>query len=241
MSLPFPAEQVTSSKAIPLSTTSVRKPPRQPLLWAALAYGAGITVGAYAWRPPLWWVVAALGFLGASGYYVRRRVWAALALALGACFFTGALAIQATMSCSPIDDGALAFADGEEVIVTGHVTHEGEIRDAGFGGWRQSVDVETEQVSSSEKTTPVRVGVRVGIYEKESDQELDESGARMPMRIFRYGERLRFPAKLRAPRNFRNPGAFDYRGYISRTTVLVCWRLPGTQRSRRCTDLLAIA
>jgi competence protein ComEC len=212
---------VTSPKAIPLSTTSVRKPPRQPLLWAVLAYGAGITVGSYAWRPPLWWVVAALVFLGAGAYYVRRRVWAAFGLALGACFFTAALAMQASMSCSKIDDGALALADGEEVIVTGHVKHEGEIREARFGGWRQSVDVETEQASSGEKTIPVRAGVRVGIYEKESAQESDKSGARMPMRIFRYRERLRFAARLRAPRNFRNPGAFDYRGYLADHGIVV--------------------
>lgn len=221
MDLPFPAEEVTSTKAIPLSKTPARNPPRQPLLWAALAYGAGIAVGSYAWRPPLWWVVATLAFLGAGAYYVRRRVWAAFALALGACFFTGALAIQASTARTPTDDGVLAFADGEEVAVTAHVTHEGEIRDAGFGGWRQSVDVETEQVSSGEKTMPVRVGVRVGIYEKESDQELDESGVRMPMRNFRYGERLRFAAKLRAPRNFRNPGAFDYRGYLADHGIVV--------------------
>jgi Domain of unknown function (DUF4131) len=35
------------------------------------------------------------------------------------------------------------------------------------------------------------------------------------MRAYHYGERLRFMAKLRAPRNFRNPGAFDYRGYLA--------------------------
>jgi len=35
------------------------------------------------------------------------------------------------------------------------------------------------------------------------------------MRVFHYGERLRFAAKLRAPRNFRNPGAFDYRRYLA--------------------------
>ena len=221
MDLPFPAEEVTSTKAIPLSKTPARNPPRQPLLWAALAYGAGITVGSYAWRPPLWWVVATLAFLGAGAYYVRRRVWAALALALGACFFTGALAIQASTARAPTDDGVLAFADGGEVAVTAHVTHEGEIREAGFGGWRQSVDVETEEVTSGEKTFPARTGMRIGIYEKESAQELDESGARLPMRIFRYGERVRFAAKLRAPRNFRNPGAFDYHGYLADHGIVV--------------------
>jgi competence protein ComEC len=34
------------------------------------------------------------------------------------------------------------------------------------------------------------------------------------MRLFRYGERLRFITKLNAPRNFGNPGAFDYVGYL---------------------------
>jgi competence protein ComEC len=32
---------------------------------------------------------------------------------------------------------------------------------------------------------------------------------------FHYGERLGFSAKLKLPRNFRNPGAFDYQGYLA--------------------------
>jgi Domain of unknown function (DUF4131) len=189
-------------------------------------------VGAYAWRPPLWWVLATLGFLAAGAYYVSRRVWLAFALGLGALFFTGALAIQASTARGPSDDGALAFADGEEVVVTAHVTHEGQIREAGFGGSRQSVDVETEDLTNGDRRLVVRAGLRLGIYAKESDQEYDESGARMPMRMFRYGERLRFPAKLRAPRNFRNPGAFDYRGTL-RTTESSC-SLPAKSQEWRC-------
>jgi len=50
-------------------------------------------------------------------------------------------------------------------------------------------------------------GVRVSIYQKESTNSKEA----VPMRLFSYGERLRFPAKLVAPRNFGNPGAFDYR------------------------------
>jgi competence protein ComEC len=33
--------------------------------------------------------------------------------------------------------------------------------------------------------------------------------------LFRYGERLRFLSKLNPPRNFRNPGAFDYESYLA--------------------------
>ncbi len=39
---------------------------------------------------------------------------------------------------------------------------------------------------------------------------------RRRVRLFTYGERLRFPAKISLPRNYRNPGAFDYQGYLVR-------------------------
>lgn len=212
---------MSSKRAIPPSLIPARRPPRQPLLWAALAYGSGIVAGGYAWRPPLWWVAAALGFLGAAEYFVRRRVWLAFSLALGVLFFTGALAIQLRTSQALSDNGLLAFGDGEEVFVTGHVTHEGAIREADFGGLRQSVDIETEEVARGGKTLVVRAGLRLGIYGKESEQEYDKSGTLVPMRVFRYGERVRFPAKLRAPRNFRNPGAFDYRGYLTDQGIVI--------------------
>ncbi len=35
------------------------------------------------------------------------------------------------------------------------------------------------------------------------------------MPVFHYGERIRFAAKIKLPRNFRNPGAFDYEGYLA--------------------------
>ncbi len=177
--------------------------------------------GTYAWRPPLWWVVAALGFLGAGAYFVRRRIWLAFPLALGVLFFTGAFAIQQRTSQAQSDNRVLAFAEGEEVLVTGHVKHEGETREAGFGGLRQSVDIETEEVTRGANTLTARDGLRLAVYAKESDQEYDESGTLVPMLTFRYGERLRFPAKLRAPRNFRNPGAFDYRGYLREHGIVV--------------------
>ena len=35
------------------------------------------------------------------------------------------------------------------------------------------------------------------------------------MRLLHYGERIRFSARLKPARNFRNPGAFDYQGYLA--------------------------
>jgi competence protein ComEC len=41
-----------------------------------------------------------------------------------------------------------------------------------------------------------------------------------PPHLFRYGERLRFPTKLYPPHNFRNPGAFDYTGYLAENGIV---------------------
>src|SRR5215469_14470643 len=70
-------------------------------------------------------------------------------------------------------------------------------------------------------THPIHAGLRRGIYTKASDPEYEEDGASSPMRSFRYGERLRFPVKLRTPRNFPNPGAFDYQGYLADNGIVV--------------------
>jgi competence protein ComEC len=204
---------VSPAKAISFFS-QVRKPPRQPVLWAALAYGAGIVYGVYAWRPPLWWVVAALTFILGGLYFARRRWWLGFPCALLALCAVGALTIQLRLAHEPADEGVLALAGDKEARVTAHVIHGGEIRQAASGELRQSVEVETEEVSTGDQTLVVRAGLRLGIYAKEPAQEYDE-GVPVSMRVYHYGERVRFAAKLRAPRNFRNPGAFDYRGYLA--------------------------
>src|SRR5215472_5872646 len=130
------------------------KPPPRPLFWAALAFGAGIAVGEYAWRLVLWWVLAAPAFLGAAGFFARRRIWLAFPLALGSLFFVGALEIQLRNTQQLPSAEILAFADGSETIVTAHVTHEGEIREGSYGGSRPSIDVETEQIEAGGATHP---------------------------------------------------------------------------------------
>jgi competence protein ComEC len=169
--------------------------------------------------------MAAAGFLAAGAYFARRRVGLGFALALGALFLVGALAIQLRNAEQAREAGTAdamigAFADGQETMVTAHVTRQGEIRASGFGGWRQSIDLETEEIGAGAEARLAHAGLRLGIYTKESDPAYSDAGQEdaaenTPMRVFRYGERLRFPAKLREPRNFGNPGAFDYRGYLA--------------------------
>ena len=162
--------------------SNIRKPTRQPIMWAALAYASGIVCGVYEWRPEMWWVAAATAFVLAALYFARRRWWLGFPLALGALVFAGALAIQLRNACVTGNDGLQAFATGEQVTVTAHVTHGGETPPAGPGGVRQMIDVETEEVSTEEQTKAVLAGMRVNIYARELEREYDD-GTPVPMRV----------------------------------------------------------
>ena len=182
-------------------------PPRQPMLWAALSYSAGIVTGVHAWRPASWWVAAAVAFLAAGLFFVSRRKWLGVSLALGAFFLAGALQIQLRGPTDALDPSLQPF-DGELVVMTAHVTRDGKFREGAPNEIRQSLDVETEEiVAQNRQPIPVHSGVRLGIY---STRPGDVS-----QRPFHYGERLRLPVKLKLPHNFRNPGAFDYQGYLA--------------------------
>lgn len=164
--------------------------------------------------------------MAAGAFYARRRWWLGFPLALGALFFVGALAIQLRNSETRPGTEILTTADGTEVLVTAHVVREGEIREAGYGGLRETLDLETEEIASDQGTHRVSAGLRLSIYSDETQHASTDETA--TARIHRYGERLRFPAKLHPPRNFRNPGAFDYEAYLAEKGILVL----GSTKSR---------
>jgi competence protein ComEC len=186
------------------------------LLWAALAFATGIVTGIHAWRPSLWWVIAWIAFTVSAAYLLRRRRQLAWIVALGALFLLGALIVQVR---GPDDTGNSAwppFADGTEVTVIAHVVEEGTLQEDSSGSVRQRIDVETEQLTRGDKTLGVRAGLRINIYQQ-TPKEASSDAA--PMHLFHYGECLRFPAKLSVPRNYRNPGAFDYAGYLAENGI----------------------
>jgi competence protein ComEC len=217
------------------------KPTRQPMMWAAMAYAAGIVAGVYLWRPMLWWVVAAVAFVLAAAYFAGRRCGLGWALALGAFFLTGALYIQAREAAprtfptlsqktrqgwgNPSESGIRPYADGQELQITAHVTRDGRWQRAGPDEMRQMLDVETEEIKTARgEIVAVESGVRVSCYSRRSGAEesvseqnsVENAGdASAPPASFHYGQRIRFVAKVKLPRNFRNPGAFDYRGYLA--------------------------
>lgn len=223
------------------------KTSRQPMFWGAVAYSAGIIAGFYLWRPTLWWLVACAVFLAAGAYFVSRRSGFAWLLALGAVFFAGALHIQVSQSSTRFDTAIQRHADRRELQITAHVIGDSRIQPAGLGEIRQRIDVEIEEISeAAAPPIPIHSCVRLSIYQSHTRGDPHEgfdsvSGALdSAMPVFHYGDRIRFFAKLTAPRNFRNPGAFDYRGYLADhgiaalglTKIEDIERLPGFSGSR---------
>lgn len=213
--------------------THDRKPPRQPLFWAAVAFSLGLWIGASAWRPPSWWLIAIVAFVGSASYFLSKRAWLGKALTLGAWFLLGAFLIQ--IRGQHLGDSRIfSVADGGAVTLTGRVMREGYARASGPRSIQESIDVETEAIASAGESWPVRAGVRLTIYDKvETDRVLGPSGHRMiegqgflgfndqisqwaddPILSLTYGTRLKIRAKLHPARNYRNPGAFDYEGYL---------------------------
>jgi competence protein ComEC len=193
-------------------TVRVPRPPtRQPLLWAALVYAGGIFVGHYAWRPPLWWLIAGLVFGCSAVYFLRRRARIGIALALSSLFVFGALAIQSGGPASDeIADASLG--DGQDVVVTAHVVREGSLLRKSFGDVQQKLDLTAEQIDIDGRALVSHPGIRASFYSKGNSPAVHD---------FHYGERIRFPTKLYRPHNFRNPGAFDYAGYLVENGIAV--------------------
>ncbi|HUE31215.1 MAG TPA: ComEC/Rec2 family competence protein, partial [Verrucomicrobiae bacterium] len=180
-------------------------------------------IGAAAWAPPpaalLMAPAVAIVLWLATGRR-RKLAWAALAVAamvLGAARMRGVAA--------PI----LPAAHVARLRLPLATTLEGRIvaapeRHAG----RTVLLVEAAAVGRGAGRRPACGLVRLAI--------------RHPARRWRYGERLRVETRLRAPRNFENPGRFDYAGHLARQGVLVtasAWngdlveRLPGRARGLR--------
>ena len=154
----------------------------------------------------------------------------AFALALLAVVPLGGFYLQARDAAQPtIAQNLQPFATGQdEVEVTAYVIREGLVRDGRYGGKQESVDVKTEQLQLGDRVLDAAVGIRLTIYSKQTEEDdARDAGVESPLRVYTYGQRLRFTAKLRMPRNYRNPGAMDMAGYLASQGI----RLTGSARA----------
>ena len=186
------------------------KPPRAPLFLAALVFSPGILFARYCSRPSAWIIGAVAAFtVGAIFFLARRREHVAYALALLIVTSLGFLAFETSELAEAAGAHAAnlaRFTTGEEIIVTAHVIKSPP--SFGPAAERTVVDVETESLEDDRGAASLQSGIRLSIYRHDGNVE-DEDQEQFPLV---YGDRVRFVAKLREPRNFGNPKAWDYAG-----------------------------
>lgn len=151
----------------------------------------------------------------------------ATGLALAAFAFAGAFAVECRTNQQATENEI--WLGDNEAVVTAHVIAEGNLESDGYGSTRQQIDVAIEQVESGGQRTTTSFGVRLNIYSKveksDASDDIDSANqefapVRTGMRLLHFGERIRFTTALIAPRNFRNPGAFDYAGYLREQSIV---------------------
>ena len=188
--------------------------PRAPLALAAAAFACGIWLAAYSQSSPAgWgWATAALALCAIIAVAIRSlrpaELAAVLALVCAGAFARIAMPVPRLVVPPPeffrVDPDS--FRE-EKVEIIAHVTNDGAL--LAIDESRERFEMETESIELDGEKFLQPVGVRATIY---ASKALPEGAEPTPMRV--YGQRIHLLAHLRLPRNFGNPGAFDYEGYL---------------------------
>src|SRR2546423_1803365 len=96
-----------------------------PLFFAAIAFSAGIILGRFMWRPPLWWLIAALVFTAAAASALRHSAKIAQWPAPPPIAALGAPTLQGREATADLP--TLRGWDNQQVILPGHVVRQGAL------------------------------------------------------------------------------------------------------------------
>ena len=185
--------------------------PRAPLALAVIAFACGILLaGPLQLTPVRWgWAAASLALctiIAVVNKSLRPAQLAALLALICAGAFTRITTPSPRLTAPPPE-----FLNIKDVEIVGHITNDGALL-AG-GGSRERFDLQTETIELDDQKFVQPVGIRVTVFSRDAAEETQDDDA-PAIQHMAYGARVRLKAKLRLPRNFRNPGAFDYEGYL---------------------------
>ena len=173
---------------------------RSPFLPLTLALIAGILIGGHI--PVICSLIALCLLFPLCLLLWRRKLLIAQLFALAAVFALGAFLIRLSLYPAIPAHHIAHLPDRHRVQLTGRIYLPPQRYE------RETVlYLMAEGISQGDTVVPATGRVRITI--------------RDPAVPLRYGYRVRLQAKLYHPRNFRNPGSFDYAGYLRRLGVLV--------------------
>ncbi len=183
-----------------------------PIYLVAVAILAGDALGVCRFAAPLW--AAAMLAIAATALFMWRAAFAATAVAMLAIAAAGSLAARDAV-VPPLAAGSIRnFSDDTRLTLEGRInrpSQEYPDREYIF------VDVERARLTAS-GLRPASGTVRVTVV-----------GGHSRMRI---GDEVRVTGVLRFPRNFGDPGEFDYVGYLARQGIAATMVLNMSERAR---------
>ncbi|MGD0076742.1 MAG: ComEC/Rec2 family competence protein, partial [Candidatus Binataceae bacterium] len=170
-----------------------------PIYTVAIAVLAGDAIGSFHLGVALW-VAVAIAIASTLAFGARKAnlatVLAALAIAAAA-----SAAVRDSIGSTPASS-IRRLGEGAEVILEGRMVREAER----YQG-RLHLFVSVERAARRDHNAAAAAGVvRVTILHPEGES-------------YRIGDRLRVRAELHFPRNFGDPGEFDYESYLAREGI----------------------
>jgi competence protein ComEC len=196
---------------------------RDPLILPLFALVCGILLGraaGFSRFDAAWpWVV----FLVLAALTARRSRWLRRTCVALALLFTGVMAETWHRPGPPpqIDAGMR-----ETVLLEGCV-----VEPSAFSNDREQFTLELDRGARARVSLALE-DERSALENERSALE-DERRARDDNRLaqrFEYGQRVEVEARIRPPRNFHNPGSFDYAGYLARQKIF--WTATMTRGSQ---------
>src|SRR5215470_7735150 len=186
---------------------------RAPMAVAAVAFAGGIWMAGHLFPSvALWGAAGALLVLcSVVAVFFQSSTRLAYLCAALALVCAGTLA-RITEPTPHIVVPPPEFISGEPVLIEGHVINDGSLLPGNAA--RERFDLQTEVIRLGNRTFTQSVGIRITVFSPDWDAALDTDTAATRFRALAYGDRARITARLRLPRNFGNPGAFDYEGYL---------------------------
>ncbi len=178
---------------------------KDPLIAPLAAIAAGILAARYVPFSPHELMAAIAGFLllGVVATWRKAGVLAGICCCLG-LFFAGALVWVANLPGPPPE----VNVEGREVAILGGCV----IEPPAVSGARERFLMELAPGARAEVT----------LYTKTEGEALPP---------LRYGQNIELDAKVRKPRNYGNPGAFDFVGYLARQDIY--WTASGAAETVR--------
>jgi len=175
-----------------------------PLIGPLAAIAGGIVLSRYVpfGKWELLGVIAAFLLLGLVAIWRKARGLAGACACLG-FFFTGIL-IDVVHMPGPAPE---LDVEGREVVILGGCV----VEPPAISGERERFILELEPHARAQVT----------LYTRDNES----------LPVLHYGQRIELDARIRKPRNFGNPGSFDYRRFLSRQQIY--WTASGAAHTLR--------